>query len=112
MKLNSLISVRFCLFLSAALPLFLLTAKPGLSEAVPTFKSESSVAPNLKQKLDKLSPRESIVIPNNNGASFVQESGPSWVEYIQHKSRFENIRINPSDRPGASQVLQEVQLGK
>lgn len=109
MKLNSLFSVRSLLILSAVLPLFLVATKPGLAEDAPTLSNSSSVSPSLKQKLQKLAPVGSIVNPGGNGAAFVQESGPSWVEYIQHKSSFQDIRVNPATRPNAGQVFEQIQ---
>jgi hypothetical protein len=108
MQLKSLVSVRSLLILSAALPLFLISAKPGFSEETFTISDTRTVSPNLREKLRKLTPDETKINPGGN-ASFVQESGPSWVEYIQHKSRFQDIRINPADRPNAGQVFQQIQ---
>ena len=98
MNLQRTISARLLLLLSGTIPVLLLASKPGMAENIsPEFQVESrnstpalNVAPNLDYKLQKISP---LGLPNQG--AYVQDKGPTWVQYIQHKGGSE-IFTNPA----------------
>jgi hypothetical protein len=111
------LSSRLLLALSLTAPSILLSTLAKAQTVVPPRAVEVNptqptvqFSPNLDSKLRVLQPGNAV----NNGV-FVEEHGPSWVEYKEHKGKLDRLfdpalQTNPVVRPSAVDTLNKLRV--
>jgi hypothetical protein len=106
MKLTHALSTRLLLLLVGTVPTLLLSSQVGIAAPLNTNLEEKPListpavnfSPNLERKLENFLPlgkiSEGLGSMPNTGV-FVEENGPSWVEYIPPKKPLNQV-VQPS----------------